>query len=567
MTTKTWTGSSNTNWFMPGNWGYAFPPGAGDVAYLNAVGIHANIFISVTGKVAVGTIRWNTDSTHHALIDISSGSLIVGPSGGGTIFSGNAAYGTIELENTGSGSTLQLGTGSRFPGTVTGTLPSVVFANDGSRDATVVWDSSTVLVSSDLTLTNFEGHDYLKIDATGTLGNLSYGAGILTFKIGGKTYSVGLAHTDAGDYQTSNFHISTSGGIVTITSDYPCFLRGTRIATLRGEVAVENLRIGDLVVTAADGALPITWIGTRDFITRLVDEHHRATLLPIRIAAGALGEASPVRDLHVSPEHRLCVDNVLIPAGMLLNGGSITRAADVDVVQYFHIELPRHAVLYADGAPAESFLDTGNRNMFTNVLSALALGVDLDAPRQAPCLPVVTEGETLAAVRAPRARRAARIGLATTEDDNLHLLVDGVALRSESRAGDSVRFAVPAGARQVHVVSRSTIPSDLDPANRDRRRLGICFSALSLRDGNFLLDLAPGYAGFTTGFHAAEGGHRWTGGDALLPEDLTAAMPDGFTLELTLVRTGLRYPAPPQANVIPFAVRRPPAHDAERLFA
>ena len=106
---------------------------------------------------------------------------------------------------------------------------------------------------------------------------------------------------------------------------------------------MEDLRIGDLVVTATGGALPIKWIGTRGFITRLVNEHHRAALLPIRIAAGALGEASPVRDLHVSPEHMLCLDGVLIPADKLLNGTTVTRADGFDVVQYFHIELPRRS--------------------------------------------------------------------------------------------------------------------------------------------------------------------------------------------------------------------------------
>ena len=83
--------------------------------------------------------------------------------------------------------------------------------------------------------------------------------------------------------------------------------------------------IGDLVVTADGGALPIKWIGTRAFITGLVNQHDRAALLPIRIAAGGLSEGCPVRDLHVSPEHMLCFDDVLIPAHKLLNGTTIAR--------------------------------------------------------------------------------------------------------------------------------------------------------------------------------------------------------------------------------------------------
>ena len=112
---------------------------------------------------------------------------------------------------------------------------------------------------------------------------------------------------------------------------------------------------------------------------------------------------------------------------------------------------------------------------------------------------------------------------------------------------------MPAGARQLRLVSRSSVPADLDPANPDRRRLGVCLAALSLRDDSFTLDLAPSYAGFTTGFHPAHAGQLWTDGNALLPEDLTAAMPDGFTLELKLLRTGLRYAVATQARPVAVA--------------
>jgi hypothetical protein len=411
-----------------------------------------------------------------------------------------------------------------------------------------------------MSLTGFGQHDTLDVATAGpvTFSGTSYVGGVLTVPgtnvDGAFTASVAI---QGGSATPSDFTATyNAGGYVQITSDLPCFLRGTRIATLRGEVPVEALHIGDLVVTASGGALPIKWIGTRGFITGLVNEHHRAGLLPIRIAAGALGEACPVRDLHVSPEHMLCLDEVLIPAEKLLNGTTITRADDFDVVQYFHIELIRHAVLYAEGAPAESFLDTGNRNMFANVLSYLELGYDLTAPPLPPCLPIVTEGETLAAVRARLAERAASLGLATTEDDGLYLRVDGVAIRPESRDDTGVCFTVPAGARQVHIVSRSVIPADLDPGCGDHRCLGVPLSGVVLRDDTSVLEFGPGHAGFVTGFYAAEPTHRWTSGNALLPEDLVAAMPDGFTLELKVVRCGLHYPAPKQAEVIPFATRR-----------
>jgi hypothetical protein len=286
--------------------------------------------------------------------------------------------------------------------------------------------------------------------------------------------------------------------------------------------------------------------------------------MPVRIAAGALGEGCPARDLFVSPEHMMCLDDVLVPAEKLLNGTTITRCERIEVVQYFHVELPRHSVIYAEGAPAESFLDTGNRNMFSNVLDYLGLGYDLGAAPQPPCLPVVTGGEALAGLRARLAERAARMGVAITEDADLHLLADGVVIRPDPQADGVVRFAVPAGVRQVRIVSRSAVPADLDPACGDRRRLGVCLAGLSLHDGNFTLDLGHAYAGLEAGFHAAEEGHRWTDGDAVLPPAILVAMPDGFTLDLKLAGNGLRYPAPVQAEIIRFPPRGRPA---ERLTA
>ena len=557
-TTITWGGSSAGDWSVGTNWLGDLAPGGGDIADLAGT----SFTISVTSSISVDGIIWDNPTGDPGLIDIASGSLTVGPaSGGGTIFSNavGSSGGTIELETTGSGSTLQIGTSPTQSYRIS--PQSVDFVNDGASTATVFWDTSTVMTNAKLVVNDFDQGDTLEATTASpvTITGTSYTGGVLTITgTGGSFTAISVGVIDSVTPTAADFTATYNavGGYIEITSDIPCFLRGTHIATLRGEVAVEDLRIGDLVVTATGGALPIKWIGTRGFITRLVDEHHRAALLPIRIAAGALGEASPVRDLHVSPEHMLCLEGVLIPAGKLLNGTTITRADDFDVVRYFHIELPRHAVLYAEGALVESFLDTGNRNMFANVLSYLELGHDLDAPAQPACLPIVTEGEALDSARSRLAERARHLGLATTGDDDVYLQVDGIALRPESREGEHVRFAVPAGAQEVHIVSRSVVPADVDPANADRRQLGICLGAMSLCDGGFTLDLAPSYAGFTTGFHAAEEGRRWTQGDATLPEDLTAAMPDGFTLELTVIDSGLHYPSPKQAEVIPFSSRR-----------
>jgi hypothetical protein len=88
---------------------------------------------------------------------------------------------------------------------------------------------------------------------------------------------------------------------------------------------------------------------------------------PIRIRAGALGVNVPSRDLLVSPCHAILVDGNLIQAGALVNGSSVTRLAEVpDVFTYYHIELDDHSLIFAENAPAETFVDNVDRLAFDN---------------------------------------------------------------------------------------------------------------------------------------------------------------------------------------------------------
>jgi len=143
-----------------------------------------------------------------------------------------------------------------------------------------------------------------------------------------------------------------------------CFLAGTFIATPDGPRAVETLAPGDLVLLADGRTVPVRWLGVQTIVKAFVDPLRS---FPIRIAAGALGEGLPVRDLFVSPDHAFCLDGALVQAGALVNASTITRVTDVpDSFRYFHVELDEHALLLAEGVPAESFLDTVTRRRFDN---------------------------------------------------------------------------------------------------------------------------------------------------------------------------------------------------------
>jgi hypothetical protein len=131
---------------------------------------------------------------------------------------------------------------------------------------------------------------------------------------------------------------------------------------------VEALRAGDMVATATGMALPVVWCGHRQVDCRR--HPSPAAVRPVRIAAHAFGPGRPARPLRLSPDHAIFAEGVLIPVKHLIDGHTI-RQIDVPRVTYHHIELPRHAVVLAEGLPTESYLDTGDRLAFAGDATAL----------------------------------------------------------------------------------------------------------------------------------------------------------------------------------------------------
>jgi hypothetical protein len=193
--------------------------------------------------------------------------------------------------------------------------------------------------------------------------------------------------------------ISFSGGSATLAP--ACFRAGTRIRTARGDVAVEELQVGDHVITVADGSVesrPVQWLGRRLIDCR--SHPHPADMWPILIRAGAFGDTAPARDLWLSPDHAVFVDHVLIPVKYLANGSSIVQV-QVERVAYHHVELAEHAVLLAANLPCESYLDTGDRANFDNGGRLIRLHADFAARvREAKgCAPLCVTGPQIERVR------------------------------------------------------------------------------------------------------------------------------------------------------------------------
>jgi hypothetical protein len=143
----------------------------------------------------------------------------------------------------------------------------------------------------------------------------------------------------------------------------PCFTPGTLIATPRGERAIEDLRVGDKVLTRDNGIQEIRWIGRKDLSAR--DLAMNPHLRPVLIRQGSLGNGLPERDMLVSPNHRVLVANdrtalyfdeheVLVAAKHLVAGRDIAQVAMAGT-SYIHIMFDRHEVVLSNGAWTESF--------------------------------------------------------------------------------------------------------------------------------------------------------------------------------------------------------------------
>lgn len=170
--------------------------------------------------------------------------------------------------------------------------------------------------------------------------------------------------------ESGTIEFRDADGNVTGTTTYSeieevviCFTPGTTIATRRGDIPVQQIKVGDLVVTRDNGLQPVRWVGRRNL--------GRDNLLrtpgfnPVRIKAGAFGEGVPQRDMMVSPNHRMLVASetaevmfsereVLVAAKHLVGLDGVDTVTP-DKVSYIHMLFDNHEVVFADGTWAESF--------------------------------------------------------------------------------------------------------------------------------------------------------------------------------------------------------------------
>jgi autotransporter-associated beta strand protein len=362
--------------------------------------------------------------------------------------------------------------------------------NQISPFSTVSVTDSAGLTIQSLTITLYDSSSLLvtPTDANGVLsgpGLTEVGVGTYTLTPG-STAAVSaeldaLVFTPTGNLATTDFVLSAFDGATTADSNAIavsdaalCFCTGTRIATPNGEVPVEQIAAGDLVLTASGMARPVVWVGTgRVLATR----GRRTAATPVVIRKGALADNVPHHDLRVTKGHALYLDGVLIPVEFLVNHRSILWDDRAQEVELHHLELEHHDVLLANGAPAESYRDDGNRWLFGNANSGWGL------PPQKPCAPVLTGGPVVDDIWRWLLDRAGGPGrMPTTDEPDVHLVADGKRIDGRRGNDGAYLFRLPRPASEVRVVSRAGVPCELGLA-RDPRALGVALRRIVLWQG------------------------------------------------------------------------------------
>jgi hypothetical protein len=429
-----------------------------------------------------------------------------------------------------SGGAVDGGQGAAPPGgTITISHHGAAIFSDGVADQTFV----------------FSGKGQLRFDDVVDVSNVT----ISGFDAGSRIYAPSekaaaellqhLTFTGLPDhYAPTILHGAHGGGVIELEPAVPCFARGCRILTPLGYVAVEHIKPGDPVVTAAGATRPVRWAGRRtiDFSGHSRPDAAR----PVSIIPGAFGPGVPARTVRLSPDHALLLRGVLVPVKLLTNGATILRETDCQAVTYHHLELDRHEILLAEGLAVESYIDTGNRAMFEaasgtpRASPVFGRGAQWDSAAYAPlCL----AGPALRAIREALLARVAELGFTPRT-------LTGVSLSTGGRiyypvrgtvATPGFRLAVP-HPETVTIHSERFVPAEFSAGNGeddDYRTLGIAIRQISIGRARFApRDIA------VSGFHPRGEGDvsDWTDGNGVIavpPEQesvrlAVAALPQGW---------------------------------------
>lgn len=250
-----------------------------------------------------------------------------------------------------------------------GAQPTLIEVNDNEGTFNEI-DYSQDLAGN----VNIDGTSYsagTTVHSAYDLINTSTGHKVTSLHFGGDGYEQGAVHglvstepLSPGTTYTFNYE-RTSYRQNNAYEDYvACFVAGTQVRAAFGEVSVESLEPGDQVMTVDGAKQTVRLVLKRNLTMSELDAH--PNLRPVRITPGAMGQGLPQRDLLVSPQHRMLVsgqtcervfgeEEALVSARKLTQLPGVYVDIDADEACYIHLVFDQHQIIFAEGAPSESF--------------------------------------------------------------------------------------------------------------------------------------------------------------------------------------------------------------------
>ena len=311
----------------------------------------------------------------------------------GTLTDGSTVAGYFVLQNIADypgvdNSVSLLAENIQVDGRAQGEQFTYIYSLAGGASSTVdLYIGAAEEASNDVAYTTYTYHLVSEaLRDTGVDGNQAYNILSMHFttKVGdGPSYTVDLTGIAELSYEVNNAdgldvsHVEvpfdfTYTTMTATESTIVCYAKGTMIQTMRGPVRVEKLKLGEMILTVSGTYEPLKWLGFRTIDCK---RHlNKAEANPVRIVKDAFGLNQPARDLYLSPLHSIYVDGILIPAIDLVNGVTVMQETRSKIT-YFHVELPRHNAIYAEGLTAETYLDDNNRDFFMDSTSGQLVNI------------------------------------------------------------------------------------------------------------------------------------------------------------------------------------------------
>lgn len=451
---------------------------------------------------------------------VSSGATILGD-----IQLGDGGYATLDAGISqasyySAGNVLYTGGTINLSGNTNGGLTITGLENGGTLVTSITGFDGTGQGNSDvIKIAGVQQKDVTSVEAKGNSVNLTLTnnkAIILNIagaeKIG---YSLGTAADGSLTYEV-------------------CFLSGSLIKMLDGEQLIEDIRIGDEIMTFdyasnQEVASRVKWVGNKKATVKpwLSDDEAG---YPVRIVKDAVADGVPHEDLLITAEHCLFFDGQFIPVRMLVNGSTIFYDHSITEYTYYHIETEKHSVITANGMLTESYLDTGNRHSFKQDGDFVLFSKPLATKswEQDSCHPLTVERSVVEPIYHQINDRAMAMGKrivashkTLTNDSKLHLITPlGQEIYAFSETNGKYLFNIPAGIDTVYIASRvSRLCDTIGPFIDNRHSLGIEIADILMMTTNRVYKITDHlFKSNLSGWHALEkkASSRWTKGYAIL---------------------------------------------------